>query len=359
MANICEIQQSPKYQRMKECASTSDIKSLNIVSLYYNNRYGELPEIDEVSFLDSTKLLEKGLKIQGKTTKYTTLQNLYSYTETSSIEEATIQLNTILHPDLDITLTQVGNNVLIDSKVRPTQADGLPTNIMNINIQSEAHKKLIFQDMLYELSNKLGINFKYITNEELNSEKWINLVGDAKLINAFVYNGDIYINTDNASIDAPLHEISHILLGNVRFINPTLYVNLLEEISKIPNIQKEFHKYLDRTNQDILEEILVDEFSKYITNIPSLFDSISISKKHKINYYMQRCLDTMIHGNYSVKNLKTTTLGDETLTTLASKLHSNMVSNNRQSSIDISAIHRIVNNEKSKLLKSGDLIEQC
>jgi hypothetical protein len=45
---------------------------------------------------------------------------------------------------------------------------------------------------------------------------------------AFVHNGKIYINTDRADIDAPIHEMTHMLLGSIRFKNPDLYFDLIE-----------------------------------------------------------------------------------------------------------------------------------
>jgi hypothetical protein len=48
------------------------------------------------------------------------------------------------------------------------------------------------------LSKKLGINFIPITNAQLCGQEWGNRVRNAGLVNAFVYNGDIYINLDNA-----------------------------------------------------------------------------------------------------------------------------------------------------------------
>ena len=37
---------------------------------------------------------------------------------------------------------------------------------------------------------------------------------------AFIYNGNIYINTDNATIDSPIHEMLHIVIGGLSRSNP-------------------------------------------------------------------------------------------------------------------------------------------
>jgi hypothetical protein len=55
------------------------------------------------------------------------------------------------------------------------------------------------------------------------NEDFSEFIQDANSVNAFVLNGQIYINMDRASSDAPIHEISHIILGSLKFTNPTMY----------------------------------------------------------------------------------------------------------------------------------------
>jgi hypothetical protein len=56
-------------------------------------------------------------------------------------------------------------------------------------------------------------------------------------VNAFIYNGTIYINTDVAKADAPLHELLHLILGQVRYKNPKLYTQLLDSLTSLPNFE--------------------------------------------------------------------------------------------------------------------------
>jgi hypothetical protein len=73
------------------------------------------------------------------------------------------------------------------------------------------------------LANKYGIKFIPITNHELNQDEWKSIVASAIDTKAFVYDNNIYINTDNCSVDSPLHEMMHIFLGSMRFTEPELY----------------------------------------------------------------------------------------------------------------------------------------
>jgi hypothetical protein len=52
-----------------------------------------------------------------------------------------------------------------------------------------------------------------------------------------------------------------------------------------------------------LEEIFVTEFAKYAAGYQSEFDKLDEKTLHEITYHMNRTLDTMISGEYSVKNL--------------------------------------------------------
>lgn len=354
--SFCSIKNSPKYQRMEQCADTSNLQSLEILSRYYVDMYDYLPELDEINFLDSSNLLKDSLNVNKQMS--VDLSEVFRYTGTNNINDAIVKLNTNLHPDLEIELYPTGKQALLSIRRRP-KFTNIPNTEKDINISNIHHKKQVFEGMLYDLQHKLGIQFQYINNEELNSEKWVNLIPDSKLVNAFIYNGTIYINTDNASIEEPLHELSHILLGNLRYANPNIYYKLLDLVQHIPNIQDRLSEYFDRTMSDKLEEILVTEYSKYISNKSSLFDVINKSDLHKINYYMYRGLDTMLKGDYSSKVIIPSKLGNESLLSLGRKLHSNTLNNNKSDVVDHSIIHRIVNNQKSKLLKVGELIEEC
>ena len=64
-----------------------------------------------------------------------------------------------------------------------------------------------------------------ITKSELNNPAFEGLpVSEAQ---AFILNGNIYVNTDSATVDAPIHEQLHLFLGSIRFGNPNLYFQLV------------------------------------------------------------------------------------------------------------------------------------
>lgn len=358
--DVCTIQQTPKYQRMTKCANTEDINLLEFETEFYLSKYGRIPQIDEISFLDSTNLfkVEVNEKKSSSGTTYTDIQNILDYTGANTLEEAIVILNNKLHPDLDIDIVPLGKQALLkySKKIVNQQIIAIKKSpIKNDPIKN----RIILTNMLGDLSRKLGIKFKAITNKELASEQWNGLVSDAKGVNAFIYNGDIYINVDNAKIDAPIHELSHILIGNIRYVDTELYSSLIQLIEKIPNINLLAKQYLNRTQNDILEEIFVSEFSKYLTGQQSIFSKLDPKFTHEIEYYMRRCLDAMLSGKYSINSIPILRVLKSNLLDLGYTLESSKIANSRTSSVDLSAIHRMVNNKKSELLKQGDIIQEC
>lgn len=87
---------------------------------------------------------------------------------------------------------------------------------------------------------------------------------------AFIHNGTIYVNVTNASIDAPIHEMMHLVFAAMKFDDryKELYYQLVNSIpnSSNPIIQniweKTKTKYNLRNGSDIKEEALVEMLSE-------------------------------------------------------------------------------------------------
>jgi len=63
-------------------------------------------------------------------------------------------------------------------------------------------------------------------------------------VKAFVYNGQIYINTSNANVEDLFHELSHILLGIVKAKDLNMYNELIDSYKT-----KNGYKYLFNTHR--------------------------------------------------------------------------------------------------------------
>ena len=114
-----------------------------------------------------------------------------------------------------------------------------------------------------KLQDLYGINIKYISNSELNSEEWQQVPG-VQSAKAFIFNGDIYVNTDNATIESPLHEMLHLIFGSIKYSEPELYQSLVDQAINFSSYDRTAKLYPNRTQNDLNEEVFITELSKYL-----------------------------------------------------------------------------------------------
>lgn len=87
--------------------------------------------------------------------------------------------------------------------------------------------------MLDRLTDLYGVKFNRVTSSELRLGGFKDVIPDATRVNAFILDGEIYINTDNASDDAPIHELSHMLLGSLKSTDYNLYSALVNSVENL------------------------------------------------------------------------------------------------------------------------------
>jgi hypothetical protein len=68
-----------------------------------------------------------------------------------------------------------------------------------------------------------------------------------------------------ADIDAPIHEMTHILLGSIRYKNPELYMQLIQLAESFPNNSEILRNNPNRAYSDLMEEAFVEEVAKYLS----------------------------------------------------------------------------------------------
>ena len=261
----------------------------------------------------------------------------------------------------DGALLMQGNHFLVKNNTNQIKSATDNSGLFNRQNDPEPSGYLVFTNVLQKLARLYGIEFNEITNAELNSEEWKSIIPDVNSVNAFVYNGQIYINIDKANLDAPIHEMMHILVGSIRFQNPSLYTDLINLAEQFPNYHKLVQKFPGRTRNDINEEIFIEEVSKYLSGLPSNISSINSKLQYEISYNVKRLLDTVLMGEDSVKTLSNDRLFSLSLKELAQEVNSSIMKNNFHGTINVenSELHRKLNNIKSDLYNQGTLKEYC
>lgn len=110
-------------------------------------------------------------------------------------------------------------------------------------------------------NDKFGITINTMSQTELNDFGKQNNI-DVKNARAFIYNGQIYINSSNANVSDVFHEMAHIFLGVLKAKYPDSYQAIITKYQQNPKFKNNF-KYIDVTYnnfamQDKLEECVVD-----------------------------------------------------------------------------------------------------
>ena len=349
MSNYCTIKDSQKHQTLVEMSGVSS-DSVAQVCNEYLELYGRFPELDEIPNADSSKYLEEkyDIKTSKSGTKYSSTQMILD-NGYSTIQEANADINDT-HKDLDVKITDINGVSIFEIKSRPSEYKTGNTPY-SITATSDTQVQCGIIEALNKMRNCYGINIIPITSED-------NIPGvNTSQSKAFVYEGNIYINIDNATIDSPIHEMLHILLGTMSRNNPNLFYQIVSSVEDIDDYDYRASHYPNRTRSDVNEEIFVEEFSRYLTNQHSIFDNFSENIINQIMYYVQRDLDTIFDGNYSVRSL------DEvfncSLKELAELTESNIFNIENGGSLNPSTIHRMLSNVKERYLKNNELTENC
>ena len=135
----------------------------------------------------------------------------------------------------------------------------------------------------------VDVFFEAIKTAFSNQGMHIEVINDPKSdAKAYLQNGIIYLNKAKATYQDAMHEYTHLFLQMVKLYQPELYDTILNEYEKTINddifkYYKELYKDKELSNQDIYEEILADNYSKYLSRYNaaketiSLFNSVNIA----------------------------------------------------------------------------------
>lgn len=350
----CINKNSSEYQTLKDRSGISDF-ILEAVCRDYLNKYDRYPYLDELPNSNSEQHLRQQLHINNM--NGTKIETILNSTGKSTIQEANADINN-QYRDLEVDITPINKEAIVDIRHRPSVNS---FNELDIKVDQNPSNYLVFNQIIDKLSKLYGIRFNSITDAELNTDQWKGLIQDVGAVNAFIYNGEIYINLDRNSVDSPIHEIMHMLVGSIRFSDPRTYQKLVDSVQSFPNYNSLIKEYQGRSRNDANEELLVTEISRYLTGMPSNINQLNDNLKHEILYNVQRTLDTILMGQDSVKTLTNDRLLNLSIKELSKEVKSTLLENNFTGTLNVenSELHRKLNNIKADLIKQKLLEEQC
>lgn len=125
----------------------------------------------------------------------------------------------------------------------------------------------MLKDLAKKIQDKLGVTIHIETQstlEELFKEWNQEMPSDVK---GFVKNGEIYINSSNATDEDLFHEYTHIMLGILKAKNYENYQDLVTLVAEKADRVKESlrERYANLADQDLNEEVFAEMFARYMS----------------------------------------------------------------------------------------------
>lgn len=361
--NGCTLINSPKYQEAQKMLPNINKYVLYGTQKEITDKYGRFAYMDEIPGANSSEFLKDKLKFrQSKNFGYSYNEDIQKYTNTNSPQEAMVKLNNDLHRDLITDIFPIRETSIIDIIRRPSKS-WVDESIPNVEIDtsfSESKSKNMICNMLFDLGRQYGITMNAITNEDIvNNPEFNEIRGQISDAAGFIHNGQIYINTSLSTIDTPIHELMHLFLGSIRYTQPDLYFGLVQSVESLPNFVELAKPFVGRAMSDIQEEVFVQEFSKFITSSPSMFDNINPDIIDNIFYELYRNIDSALVGKYSINNISNESITDKTILQLCKQLQSTKPNPIYAKPLDDASTHRLMGNIKEYLMKNNELEMNC
>ena len=348
----CINKNSKEFRNLVEMSGLSEFY-IESYSRKYLDELGRFPYLDEIPNSNSEPYVQKKLKMKGR---FGSVSELLKYTGASNVNDAVIALNNI-HRDLEIRAVQVSeDSVIINIEHKPEMYSETfePQTKINNN-----HSSIILDDFCNKLATLYGINIVPITNDEINVDQTLKQIPNVQVSKAFIVNNTIYINTDNATIDSKVHELMHLLFATMRDTTPELYFQFIQKAQSFNNFNYIARNYPNRTMGDLLEEVFVTELSRHLAGLDSSISQLSEQEYNEIHYQMTRMLDIAFGGEISSRCIPEDELYNLTFGQIGMRVNSPVTSYKFQGSLNETEIHRILANQKSKLLRENRLKEIC
>lgn len=353
----CIDRESIEFKSLKKMTGIDD-NALSVISMMSMETRGRMPEIDEVPNANSLPVMETELGISYNKSRDRFSTDTEKFVNGSSIKESVVRINNRFK-DMEVKAFDFDGKTIIDILKRPNIGKFYDGEFDIDTNQSQSDIKQIFDAISEKSSELYGVDIR--TFNDGTVDNFSELKGfDYGLKNAFILNGNIYINTDYANLDAPVHEMMHLLLGELKFNDGNLYNEIVNTMTEIPNFNEIRNTlYSDLAMRDAMEEIFVTQVSRHMVGMDSIISKLPLKMKSKIEYDILRMIDTSFMGSNSAIGMKFTDLSDMSIHELCRVLGSTLLNNKAKINNDLGFSHRIALNVKRELLRNGELKEIC
>lgn len=347
LSNKTKVRNNEKYKYLAKVTGVSENVLLGQILEYLDNNNGNWPTIKDIEGSYSAPYVKSELEIDHNNS--TTVEKVLDFTKTDSIEEAIIKLNQEF-PDVEYDLIQVDKKCILKTKERPSN---YTPDVKFYEISDTIDASGRIAEKLNKLARIYGIQVSTVTSAEINTILNVN----GNLVNAFIHNGHIYINSDHNLKDSTPHEMFHLFIGSMRFINPETYTKLLELAEDLPGFKDYANLHKDMTRNNALEEYLVTQLGKYLVGESSQIQELPETLKNKILNNIDKVLNSVLMGTFPVADVRDRY--KRPFWELVRETNSDILSNIYELGYKTSEVHRRLNNVKMGLMHNNTLTETC
>ncbi len=363
MLNCINPELNQKVHDLQKKSGLSDFPLRSQIRHYLTNHNGRLPELDELKGANSEPYLYKDLNLpKGGSAD---IKTLLEKTGAQTFSDAIISLNNT-YRDLEIEGHELNNDTYyLKVRHRPT-VDSSMLGVFddaqvspNVNVVDD--HTLIVQTV-NKLASLYGITIHRVKEDKLPQ-------GSKKgTVRGYIQNGEVYIVEGNNGVDTKLHEMMHLILGSVKFQNPSLYYNLVAMAPQFSGFKEWARNYVSTYGKDTLndlsEEFMVSKIANYLSgqsNDTQLASMINNNPEmwYQTMYHMNRLLDSVFMGGASVKAIPASNLYNYTFRQVANMVNSAVMQNKYYGSLDDAQTHRIEMNLKKHYMQNDRLLMKC
>lgn len=330
---------------------------------HFTSRHGRLPNLDEITDANSEPDLIRQLRLN--TRNAGTIEHLKEVTGLKegehTFQEAMVILNQ-RYSDLFISGTQLNDDTyVLRIDHRPTVSQDYLSADPFYDKGFSKNSTSLINSVVGRLSEYLGVKVNVISKDQLNEE--FPEVTDKDLVKGFIYKGQIYVVSDNATdeqlAETKLHEMMHLLLGSVKFTNRDVYDGLVGSIIDTDAFKSYFNQSKQTLN-DAAEEFLITNLSQHLAGLPNdFFTNLDSRVAYEIGYNLNRLLDTIFMGKYSTKSIPPVKLYNFSFAEVADIVDAGIINNRFQGSLSDAQLSRISANMKATWLKDHKLEQVC
>lgn len=290
------------------------------------------------------------------------LLSAYHYTDSPNVKNIP-NVGKIISEKVLINIDQV--DMTPSSLFVPTWADKNIKAVQKIlvPIKTPERKHAIFKreestgiinELCSYLIDKYGVTIHYYNN--INDERVAKIPGISEKTAAFIYNGEIFLNTEKATIEEPLHEFLHLVLITLKGKDPDKYYMLINSVADHSKFNEVSKLYEGEINSELLEEtfikLLTETFKRNIK-------SEGIYETPIFNILLNESIQSFLHLE-ELPNDDAIRLLNNSINEIMTEFGTSIL-NNSEDLIDNKNILEILGYSSviKELLKSGQLTETC